>query len=80
MSYMGGSKDFDESMGSYMTTMPLPFQSEPLPRDIPMERPPRRILKVGESVTPKNYAKGGMVKASRGDGIASRGRTRGKLC
>jgi hypothetical protein len=79
MNYMGGSKDFDESMGSY-TTMPLPFQSEPLPRDIPMERPPRRILKVGESVTPKNYAKGGMVKASRGDGIAQRGRTRGKLC
>ena len=80
MSYMGGSKDFDESMGSYSTTMPLPFQSEPPPRDIPMERPPRRILKVGESVTPKNYAKGGMVKASRGDGIAQRGRTRGKLC
>jgi hypothetical protein len=59
---------------------PVMPEREPPPRDIPMALPTRRIVKVGESVTPKNYAKGGMVKASRGDGIASRGRTRGKLC
>jgi hypothetical protein len=35
-------------------------------------------MKAGGSV--KKMATGGMVKASRGDGIASRGRTRGKLC
>jgi hypothetical protein len=67
----------------YSPSEPVMPEREP-PRDIPMavQRQPRRIVKVGESVTPKNYAKGGMVKtaSSRGDGIASRGRTRGKLC
>ena len=61
---------------------PVMPEREPPPRDIPMALPTRRILKVGESPVMKSYAKGGMVKtaSSRGDGIASRGRTRGKIC
>jgi len=67
----------------YSPSEPVMPEREP-PRDIPMavQRQPRRILKVGESPVMQSYAKGGMVKtaSSRGDGIASRGRTRGKIC
>jgi hypothetical protein len=40
--------------------------------------PAKFIAKAGGQV--KKMATGGMVKASRGDGIAQRGRTRGKIC
>jgi hypothetical protein len=65
-----------------MPPEPVMPEREPPPRDIPMALPTRRILKVGESPVMQSYAKGGMVKtaSSRGDGIASRGRTRGKIC
>ena len=43
-----------------------------------VQRPPRQLDDEAKRLI--MYAKGGMVKASRGDGIASRGRTRGKLC
>lgn len=58
-----------------------PSPPRPPPRDIPMlvQRPPRQLDDEGKPII-KMYAKGGMVKASRGDGIAQRGRTRGKLC
>lgn len=66
-----------------MPPEPVMPEREPPPRDIPMlvQRPPRQLDDEGNPII-KMYAKGGMVKtaSSRGDGIASRGRTRGKIC
>lgn len=49
--------------------------------DSPLVRAFKAIRERGESTAPKGYAKGGSVSASkRADGIAQRGKTRGKIC
>jgi hypothetical protein len=39
----------------------------------------RKIDKAAENAS-KNMAKGGMTASRRADGIASKGKTRGKIC
>jgi hypothetical protein len=46
-------------------------------------KPPKGIGKSENDMEPKKYKKGGMVKSSaskRADGIAVKGKTRGKIC
>jgi hypothetical protein len=63
----------------------LPTQTAtPMPPG-PMQNPPLETtsrMKKGGSVKVKTFAKGGTVSSasSRGDGIAQRGKTRGKIC
>ena len=69
--YMGPptDKDKDEEQKRYERTTPVSSGA-------------KRTMPVPAHVRDRDYAKGGSVKSasSRADGIAQRGKTRGKLC
>jgi hypothetical protein len=85
----GGSITLGVTESAPVKKKPMPVikkgDMSPETKALPDEvvKPPKGIGKSENDMEPRKYKKGGMVKSSaskRADGIAVRGKTRGKIC
>ena len=66
------SKKYDE---------PLYFEDSSTDRNDQLDdKGPVRTMRAARGETDREFKKGGVVKKSRGDGIAQRGKTKGRMC